>query len=122
MAQRTHGTQGAQHFSSLAGVYIAAGFIGRSLRRADGLTLSVQDTKRRTLGPGDAARYVSITTGFNSEYAGNLYGPEGLADARSTENLDGCQFQHRASGVRYCITATADGYELSPVTKAGASR
>ena len=122
MTQRKHGTQSAQTLPSLSGVYTVAGFMGRSLRRLDGLTLSVQDTRRRTLGPGDAARYVSITTGLNSEYAGNLYGPCGLSDARATEDLDGCQFQHRSTGVRYCIKATADGYELSPVTQAGASR
>ncbi len=120
MPQRTTGTAGPQHVT-LAGVYTSAGTLSRSLRRADGLRLTVNDTKRRTLGPGDAARYVSVSTGFRSEYGGNLYGPCGLADARATADLDGCQFQHRASGVRYCITARADGFAVAAVTEAGAT-
>jgi hypothetical protein len=120
MAQRTHGTPGAQ-LPTLAGVYTSAGVLSRSLRRADGLTLVVNDTRRRTLGPGDAARYVTVLTNFRSQYSGNLYGPCGLADARATADLDGCQFQHRTSGVRYRITATLDGFTVSPVTEVGAT-
>lgn len=120
MPQRTTGTAGPQH-ATLSGVYTLVGKLSRSLRRADGLTLTVNDTKLRTLGPGDAARYIGVSTGFRSGHCGNIYGPSGLADARATEDLDGCQFQHRASGVRYCITATPDGFAVSPVTEAGAT-
>lgn len=119
MVQRTTGSAGAQE-ATLSGVYTVTGFTGRSLSRIDGLTLTVNDTKRRTLGPGDSARYVSVTTGLRSEYAGNLYGPRGLADARATAELDGCQFQHRATGIRYCITQTeTQTYTVTPVAKAG---
>jgi hypothetical protein len=118
MAQPTHGTQSAQ-LAPLSGVYAVTGFTGRSLARLDGLTLSINDTKKAQLGYGDAARYVSVSQGLRSDYAGNLYGPTGLADARATETLDGCQFQDRASRVRYVITqTTADTYTVAPLTEA----
>ncbi len=118
MAQPTTGTQSAQ--PSLSGVYTLAGFFGRSLSRLDGLTLSINDTKRTTLYGGDAARYVTVSRGLRTDYAGNLYGADGSADARATETLDGCQFQDRASRVRYVISqTTADTYTVAPVTKTG---
>ncbi len=117
MAQPTHGTQSAQ--PSLSGVYAVSGYTGRSLARLDGLTLTIQDTKRTTLGYGDAARYVTISRGVRTDYAGNVYGPDGSATAEATATLDGCQFQDRASRVRYCIAATAAGFTVAPVTGAG---
>ena len=116
MPQRTTASGGAP---TLAGDYTVTGFTGRSLRRSDGLALTINSTKRRSLGPGDAARYVTVTTGpLRSEYAGNLYGPAGLGDERATADLDGCEFQHRATGIRYAFAATADGvFTVSPVAR-----
>jgi hypothetical protein len=119
MAQPTHGTQSAQ-LAPLSGVYTLAGLFGRSLVRPDGLSLTISDTKKAQLGYGDAARYVSASIGIRSWYAGNLYGADGSADARATADLDGCQFQDRASRVRYVITqTTADTYTVARVTGTG---
>lgn len=115
MPQRTTGTPGA----TLSGAYTVTGFTGRTLRRDDGVALSINTTKRRNPGPGDAARYVTVSNGPHlTEYGGNLYGPGGLADERATADLDGCQFQHRATGIRYVITATAPGvFTVEPVSR-----
>ncbi len=118
MAQPTHGTQSAQ--PSLSGVYAVSGYTGRSLSRVDGLTLTIQDTKKAGLAYGDAARYVSASIGIRSWYVGNVYAADGSADARATETLDGCQFQDRASRVRYVISqTTADTYTVARVTGTG---
>jgi hypothetical protein len=118
MAQPTHGTQSAQ-LAPLSGVYAVSGYTGRSLSRPDGLTLSINDTKRTTLGYGDAARYVTVLQGLRSWYVGNVYAADGSATAEATADLDGCQFQDRASRVRYVISQTAaDTYTVAPLTEA----
>ncbi len=116
MAKTTTGTASAQ---DLSGKYSVAGYTGRSLVRLDGLTLSINDTKRTTLAYGDAARYVTISRGVRTDYAGNVYGADGSATAEATADLDGCQFQDRASRVRYCIAQTTAGFTVAPVTKTG---
>jgi hypothetical protein len=115
MAKTTTGTASAQ---DLSGKYSVAGFTGRSLVRPDGLTLTIQDTKKAGLGYGDAARYVSASIGIRSWYVGNLYGADGSSTAEATGDLDACQFQDRASRVRYVITQTTAGFTVAPVTGA----
>lgn len=119
MAERTT----AAHVADLTGVYSVGGFTGRALHRVDGVALVVNDTKRRTLGPGDSARYVTVSRGLRSEYGGNVYGADGMATAEATAELDGCEFQHRATGIRYRLTETAPGvFAVAAVTEAGATR
>lgn len=103
--------------SVLTGVYTITGYTGRSLRRADGVSLSINDSRR----PGNAARYVRVTTGGRPTYCGNLYGPDGRDDAAATANLDGCEFQHNATKIRYVISATGEAGEYAVTPKGGAS-
>ena len=118
MPQRTKTVPGARH--TLAGVYELGGFSGQTLRpqdRPSGPTLSINDTRRRgPTGPRDAARYVSVTHALSPRYSGNLYGPSGSGDASSTDNLDGCEWQDRPTGIRYVIreTETPNVYSVTP--------
>lgn len=114
MAQRTHGTQGAQ---DLSGEYELSGFFGRTLHSVGkpDVSLGINDTRRTGSG---AARYVTVTVGgFPAKYGGNLYGADRGSDAKATEELDGCQFQDEATKVRYCISQTGtDRFTVSPVS------
>lgn len=97
----------------LSGGYTRA---GATLRRPDGIALVVCQSNKPALGSRDSTRYVKTARpgGGRPEYAGNLYGPA----SGGADDLDNCQFQDRASGVRYSIRLTSPGcYVVSPVRR-----
>ena len=115
MDKRTNAPGVAQ--PSLTGDYVSTGYTGRTLRRSDGVTLTVNDTRR----PGNAARYVRVITGGRPEYGGNLYGPDGRDDAEATAELDGCEFQYYKTRIRYVIRSTGETGTYTVMPKGGAS-
>lgn len=94
--------------SGLAGDYART---GANLRRVDGRSLVVCLSKKRALGPRDAARYVqTVAPGEAIRYAGNLY-----QNCDGADDLDGAEFQDRLTRTRYAIRRTApDRYLVEP--------
>lgn len=126
MAQRKHGTHGAQLATpALEGPYTLGGFSRRTLSRDDrrsAPSLTICDTRTGTAG---AARYVTATLPpfGRTVHLGNLYagadrGRSGSAEA--TADLDGCEFEAGPGGVRYCILRDDDdrrhGYRIEPAS------
>ena len=104
--------------SSLAGDYARRDTARVStLTRADGVTLTVEESYRPKKGPTDSGRFVRVgyPGGGRPTYASNLYdrrkpGPGPLDD------LDGHAVQHGPRGRWYLIRCTGpDAYRLDPV-------
>ncbi len=99
--------------SDLSGTYARS---GATLRRSDGRVLTVCRSSRPVVTARDSERYVrTAAPGVPLAYAGNLY----AAPAPGADDLDGCQFQDKASRTRYALALVApDTYAVAPVARA----
>ncbi len=96
----------------LSGTYARS---GATLRRSDGRVLTVCRSSRPVVTARDSERYVrTAAPGVALAYAGNLY----AAPAPGADDLDGCQFQDKASRTRYALALVApDAYAVAPVPR-----